>query len=304
MPIIKVRNAVKRFGPVLAVDGVNLDINHRECFGLLGPNGAGKTSLVRMIIASSPVTEGEIWIDGKDIQKSAREIKARLGVVPQEVNLDPDLTVYENLIVFARYFSLPGAAARQRALDSLALFELLEKKDAKIEELSGGMKRRLLIARGLINHPSVLILDEPTVGLDPQTRHMVWQRLDLLKRQGVTLLLSTQNMDEARRLCDRVAIMNEGKIIALGSPQELLNRYGGNQVLEARPHSSERKGSILSRLSELGLDWQEIEDFVFIFQNDGQGLDDELKRELSIIDQHEANLEDVFLKLTGRSLNE
>jgi lipooligosaccharide transport system ATP-binding protein len=304
MSIIRVRNAVKRFGPIVAVAGVDLDVIEGECFGLLGPNGAGKTSLVRMIIASSPISEGNIWVDGKDITEFPRQIKANLGVVPQEDNLDPDLNVLENLITFARYFDIPKAEARQRALDILRLFELHERQRAQIEELSGGMKRRLLIARALINRPRLIILDEPTVGLDPQARHLVWQKLGSLRMQGVTLLLCTQNMEEASRLCDRLAIMNEGKIVALDSPQELVSRHGGSQILEARLRSGERRSSVLEKLKELGFQWQEIEDTFYIFQDGDQGFDEQLSNDLTILNQHVPTMEDVFLKLTGRSLRE
>jgi lipooligosaccharide transport system ATP-binding protein len=304
MSIIKVRNAVKRFGPILAVDGVDLDVAEGECFGLLGPNGAGKTSLVRMMIAASPLSGGSIWVDGKDITKAPRQIKLKLGVVPQEDNLDPDLNVLQNLTTFARYFDIPRAEARRRALDVLHFFELHERQKAKVNELSGGMKRRLLIARALINQPRLIILDEPTVGLDPQTRHLVWQRLGSLKEQGVTQLLCTQNMEEAWRICDRLAIMSEGKITALGSPQELLDKHGGSLILEVRLRSEERRGYVLAKLSEHGFQWHEMESALYIFLERGQVFDEELGTELAIINQHVPTLEDVFLKLTGRSLRE
>ena len=304
MSIIKVRNAVKRFGSILAVGGVDLDVAQGECFGLLGPNGAGKTSLVRMIIAASPLTEGNIWVDGKDIAKAPRQIKSSLGVMPQEDNLDPDLNVLQNLTTYARYFDIPRTEARQRALEVLHFFELHERQKAKVNELSGGMKRRLLIARALINQPKLIILDEPTVGLDPQTRHLVWQRLSSLKEQGVTQLLCTQNMEEAWRLCDRLAIMNEGRITALGSPQELLARHGGSLILEARLNSEEKRSFVLAKLSELGFHYQEVENNLYIFLERGQILDEELGNELAVMNQHVPTLEDVFLKLTGRALRE
>ncbi|MBI2906314.1 MAG: ABC transporter ATP-binding protein [Chloroflexi bacterium] len=299
--MITIRNAVKKFGPVTAVAGVDLDVARGECFGLLGPNGAGKTSLVRTIIAASPLNEGQIRVDGKDVTRQAREIKANLGVVPQEDNLDPDLTVLENLLVYARYFDIPGGEARQRALSNLQLFELHERQKARIDELSGGMKRRLMIARALINRPCLLILDEPTVGLDPQTRHLVWQKLRSLKEQGVTMLLCTQNMDEAWHLCDRIAILNEGKVVALGAPGELVERHGGDLILEARP-DPEHRSQVMEKLR--GFDFQEIEDTLYIFHGDGQVLDEELKLELGIVAQHIPTLEDVFLRLTGRTLRE
>ena len=304
MSIIKVRNVVKRFESITAVAGVDLDVVEGECFGLLGPNGAGKSSLIRMIIATSPITEGSIWVDGKDITVAPREIKATLGVVPQEDNLDPDLNVLENLITFARYFNVPKTEAQPRALELLQLFELHERQKAKIDELSGGMKRRLLIARALLNRPRLIVLDEPTVGLDPQAKYLVWQRLLSLKKQGITLLLCTQNMDEAWHLCDRLAIMYEGKIIALDSPQGLLARHGGSQILEARLHSQDRKSFVLAKLKEQRIHWQEIEGTLYIFQEDGQVLDEDLSSELAIVAQHAPTLEDVFLKLTGRSLRE
>lgn len=304
MSIIEIRGVVKRFGPITAVAGVDMDIAHGECFGLLGPNGAGKTSLVRMIVGVSPIAEGSILVDGKDITRQPRLIKAQLGVVPQEDNLDPDLNVLDNLVTFARYFDIPREEARQRALANLQLFELQDRQRAKTEELSGGMKRRLLIARALTNRPELLVLDEPTVGLDPQTKHLVWRKLRSLKAQGTTLLLCTQNMDEASFLCDRLAIMNEGRIIALGPPQKLVRKYGGSQIIEARVQSDERRDLVLSKLGERGLQWQEIEETIYVFQGDGQALDQDLLSELVITNQHIPTLEDVFLKLTGRSLKE
>lgn len=303
MPIIKVRDAVKQFGPITAVNGVDLDVESGECFGLLGPNGAGKTSLVRMIIGSSPLTGGEIRVDGKNIVEKPREIKAVLGMVPQEENLDPDLNVLENLITFARYFGIPKDEAQQRALANLEFFGLLDKQSARIDELSGGMKRRLLIARGLINQPKLIILDEPTVGLDPQTKHLVWSKILSLKDQCITLLLTTQNMDEAWRLCDRVAVMNQGKVVAMGTPRELLERYGGTRVLEARP-PAEMVSSIVSTLAANHHEWQRIEDTLYVFLKDGQALDGELREKMHVIDEHEPSLEDVFLRLTGRALRE
>ncbi len=304
MSFIKVRGAVKRFGSILAVNGVDLDIAAGECFGLLGPNGAGKTSLVRMMIAASPITEGSILIGGKDIVKCSRQIKASLGVVPQQDNLDPDLNVLENLTTFARYFDLPKTEARRRALTNLQLFELQDRQKSKIEELSGGMKRRLLIARALINQPRLLILDEPTVGLDPQTRHLVWRKLASLKAQGVTQLLCTQNMDEASCLCDRLAVINEGKVIALGAPGDLVAEFGGSQILEARLQPGAKRDLVLAKLREQDFEWQEIEDTFYIFQRDGQVMGPDLQPELVVQNRHVPTLEDVFLRLTGRALRE
>ena len=304
MSLIEIRNVVKRFESVTAVAGVDLDVSEGECFGLLGPNGAGKTSLVRMIIASSPLSDGRITVNGHDVTRAARRIKSDLGVVPQEENLDPDLDVLHNLLTFARYFDMPKAEARRRALEVLRFFELDERQKAKIDELSGGMKRRLLIARALLNRPSLIVLDEPTVGLDPQTKYLVWQRLGSLKQQGVTLLLCTQNMDEAWRICDRLAVMNEGKIIALGSPQDLLTEHGGSRILEARLRSDERREKVIAALSGAGVEWQMIEDTLYIFEEPGRVVDEDLMNELSVTNQHVPSLEDVFLKLTGRALRE
>ncbi len=304
MSFVTVRGAVKRFGSLIAVNGVDLDVAEGECFGLLGPNGAGKTSLVRMIIAASPIGEGSILIGGKDIVKCPREIKSSLGVVPQQDNLDPDLSVLENLTTFARYFDLPRGEARKRAVANLQLFELQDRQSSKIEELSGGMKRRLLIARALINQPRLMVLDEPTVGLDPQTKHLVWRKLASLKNQGVTQLLCTQNMDEAAYLCDRLAVMNEGKVIALGPPADLVASFGGSQILEAKLRSASDRDLVLGRLREQDFEWQEIEDTLYIFQRDGQVLGTDLENQLTVLNSHVPTLEDVFLRLTGRALRE
>ena len=223
MNVIKTQNLTKSFKDLLAVDNVNLEVEEGECFGLLGPNGAGKTSLVRMIIAASPPTKGDIWVLGKDLKTHSRQVKAVLGVVPQLDNLDPDLTVFQNLMAFARYFNIPKDEARRRSTEILRLFELQNRCNSKIKELSGGMKRRLLIARGLINMPRILVLDEPTIGLDPQAKYLVWHKLIELKSQGVTELLCTQNMEEATALCDRVAIMHQGKILSLDAPRKLIS---------------------------------------------------------------------------------
>jgi len=303
MTIIQVREVVKRFGEITAVAGVDLDVEEGECFGLLGPNGAGKTTLVKMITAVSPLNGGCIRVAGMDVAQQPREIKSLIGVVPQEENLDPDFTVLQNLVAFARYFGIAKEEARARALVNLELFGLDGRQKAKTDELSGGMKRRLLIARGLLNLPKILVLDEPTVGLDPQTKHLVWQKLRLLKEQGMTQLVTTQNMDEAMRICNRLAIMHEGKIIVLGSPGELIAQYGGRQILEARPNWEERE-VVLAMLKEQGFPWQEVEDTVYIVQPDAAELDERLKEKLCIVAQRAPTLEDVFLRLTGRSLTE
>jgi len=232
MAIIKTKNLTKKFKDLLAVDDVNLEVEEGECFGLLGPNGAGKTSLIRMITAVSPPPQGDIWVLGNDLRVYSRQVKAILGVVPQLDNLDPDLTVLQNLMTFARYFNIPKNEAYRRSMELLSLFELENKRNSHIRELSGGMKRRLLLARGLINIPKIIVFDEPTIGLDPQAKYLVWHKLTELKSQGVTQLICTQNMEEATVLCDRVAIMHQGKILSLDAPRKLISRYVGNEVWE------------------------------------------------------------------------
>ena len=300
MAIIKVVNLTKKFKDLVAVDDVSLDIEERECFGLLCPNGAGKTSLIRMITAVSPPTIGSIFVLGKDLSRHASEVKARLGVVPQIENFDPDLRVIHNLLTYARYFDIPPKEARRRALEVLKLFQLEEKQKSQIRELSGGMKHRLLIARGLINQPEILILDEPTIGLDPQAKHLVWQKLRQLKAQGVTELLCTQNMEEATLLCDRVAVMHLGKILALDAPQALIRRYVGSKVweIEVTPADKER---VTGELANLKLEFEEAGHVIEVFH-----LDDETARKLASFNPRPrpATLEDVFFRLTGRLLIE
>ncbi len=301
MAVIKTENLTKKFKDLVAVDSVNLEIEEKECFGLLGPNGAGKTSLIRMIIAVSPPAAGNIRVLGKDLATHAREIKAVLGVVPQLDNLDPDLTVLENLLVFSRYFDIPKNEARRRAMEVLQLFELQSKLKSKPVELSGGMKRRLIIARSLINHPKILILDEPTIGLDPQSKCLVWNKLTELKSQGVTQLLCTQNMEEAATLCDRVAVMNQGKILSLDSPDRLILKYVGTEVGEIWVDSTE-KAKIAQELQARGLEFEDAGLKLHVFHLDSnesvKGLEHlKLRRRPS-------TLEDVFFRLTGRSLVE
>jgi lipooligosaccharide transport system ATP-binding protein len=297
MAIIKTSHLTKKFKKLVAVDNVDLEIEEGECFGLLGPNGAGKTTLIRMITAVSPPTAGEIWVDGLDIKKHPREIKARLGVVPQVDNLDEDLNVIQNLRTFARYFAIPAKEANRRSLEILKSIQLEEKMKSKIDELSGGMKRRLLIGRGLINNPKILILDEPSIGLDPQSRHMVWRKLKELKAQGVTQLLCTQNMEEAAFLCRRVAVMHQGRVIVIGSPVELVPRYIGERIWEIEFEPSGRDG-LVDELKRRKLEFEEAADILYVFNfRDGQvdGLPGRMRP---------ATLEDLFFKLTGRSLLE
>ena len=300
MAIIKTQNLTKKFKDLVAVDNLNLEIEEGECFGLLGPNGAGKTSLIRMITAVSPPTKGDIWVLGKNLKRYSRQVKAILGVVPQLDNLDPDLTVLQNLLTFARYFAIPKDEARRRGAEALSLLQLEDKRNSPIKELSGGMKRRLLIARSLINNPQIMILDEPTIGLDPQGKHLVWQKLRTLKAQGITLLLCTQNMEEAAVLCDRVAIMHQGKLLSLDTPQHLVSRYVGDYIWETEANSEE-KINIIRELNSRGIDFEDTGGTILVFhinKNELAGLENFPLR------QRRGTLEDVFLKLTGRSLVE
>ena len=297
MAIIKTLNLTKKFKDLVAVDNISLEIEEGECFGLLGPNGAGKTSLIRMITAVSPMTGGDIWVMDKDLRKYPREVKAVLGVIPQIDNLDDDLTVMQNLMTFARYFAIPKDVAYRRSLEILRSIQLEDKRDSRIDELSGGMKRRLLIGRGLINSPKIIILDEPSIGLDPQARHMVWQKLRELKNQGITQLLCSQNMEEAARLCGRVAIIHQGRIIDIDTPRKLVSRHVGSQVWEIDLTMAEQD-EIIGELKSRQLDYQEFAGIVHVFQTDNrsmEGLPGSARA---------ASLEDVFFKLTGRSLGE
>jgi lipooligosaccharide transport system ATP-binding protein len=303
MFIIKTRNLTKKFKDLLAVDNVNLEIEEGECFGLLGPNGAGKTSLIKMITAVSPPTRGDIQVLGNDLKTHSRQVKAILGVVPQMDNLDPDLTVFQNLMTFARYFNIPKDEARRRSTEVLRLFELENKRNSHIRELSGGMKRRLLIARGLINLPRILVLDEPTIGLDPQGKYLVWHELAELKSQGVTQLLCTQNMEEAAALCDRVAIMHQGKILSLDAPRKLISRYVGNEIGEMEV-SSEERGEVIKALEGRGLGFEEVGDKIHVFHVEADEITRGLVNLTGRLRRRPATLEDVFFRLTGRSLVE
>jgi lipooligosaccharide transport system ATP-binding protein len=303
MTIIKTRSLTKKFRDLVAVDSVDLEIEEGECFGLLGPNGAGKTSLIRMITAVSPPATGDIWVLGYDLRTHSRQVKAILGVVPQLDNLDPDLTVLQNLMTFARYFNIAKKEARQRSMEVLRLFELEDKCNSRIRELSGGMKRRLLIARGLINLPKIMILDEPTIGLDPQGKYLVWHKLAELKAQGVTQLLCTQNMEEATVLCERVAIMHQGKIMGLGTPQGLISRYVGRELWEIEANSEERS-EIVSQLQSRGLDFEDVGGKIHVFHIKADELTTGLVNFPERLRRRPATLEDVFFRLTGRSLAE
>ena len=301
-PVIAACNIKKSFGAFTAVDDISFSVDKGMCFGILGPNGAGKTSTIRMIYGFSPLTSGDIFVFGLDIKKLYRKIKARIGVCQQENTLDPDLTVMQNFEVFARYFNIDRKAAVERASSLLKYFALEQRRHARATELSGGMVRRLVIARALINQPELLILDEPTTGLDPQSRHQVWERLENLKKQGITILLTTHYMDEAERLCDNLVIMDRGKILAQGSPQSLISEYTGENIIEvAEPEDDLRTFSREKKVRQ-----EDLGHRLIIYAENGH----ELYREICGRFTHKscilrsATLEDVFLKLTGRELRE
>ena len=304
--IINARGLLKRYGELVAVDGIDFSVAKGECFGLLGPNGAGKTSIIRMITCVSPLTGGELHVDGMDVMKDGRRIKAILGVVPQEETLDPDLTVWQNLSVYARYFDIPAPVARRRATEMLELFQLLDRRGEVVDSLSGGMKRRLIVARALINEPKILALDEPTTGLDPQARHMVWQKLRYLQSQGITLLLTTHYMEEAVHLCDRLVVMHLGRILAEGTPAQLIRQHVGSQVLELRLNDGQRPAALATLRSRDGLRLEDVEGVICAFgpTQDWESLVAELATFGDGVRLREATLEDVFLQLTGRGLQE
>jgi len=301
--LIKARSLSKLYNHnVLAVDNIDFDVYRGECVGFLGPNGAGKTTAVRMIYCFLPITGGELTVAGLDVKTQERKIKCFIGVSPQEDNLDPDFTVIKNLEVYARYFDVSKEEARKRAHELLKFFALEEKKDASIYELSGGMKRRLIMARALVNQPRILLLDEPTTGLDPQGRHIVWDKIRTLRKQGVTIILTTHYMDEAEALCDRVFIVDNGKIIQTGVPHELIKQYAGEDVLEVE------YDKMMVRLLKRELPDAEVEVFgdqVRVFDKK-HGVFRQIIKQFpdKNITIRNANLEDVFLRLTGRKLRE
>jgi lipooligosaccharide transport system ATP-binding protein len=301
--LIKARGLTKKFNSFVAVDHIDFDVYKGECVGFLGPNGAGKTTTVRMIYCFTPVTEGELTVAGLNVQTHAREIKGNIGVCPQEDNLDPDFTVIKNLQVYARYFSIPKDAAAKRTESLLKFFQLEEKRNSAISELSGGMKRRLIMARALVSEPKILLLDEPTTGLDPQARHLVWDEIRNLRKQGVTIILTTHYMDEAAALCDRVLIVDNGKIIETGVPRQLVERFAGEDVLEL-----EYDEEVVKNLKQELPDAQ-VEVFgeqVRVFINQPHGIFERVVKKFpdKNLTIRNANLEDVFLKLTGRKLRE
>ncbi|MDC0243481.1 ATP-binding cassette domain-containing protein [Marine Group III euryarchaeote] len=308
--VIFAEKLTKKYGELSAVDKVDLSVPNGICFGLLGPNGAGKTTMIQMLQASSPVTNGKLKVLGTDVSKESRSVRKRIGVIPQEDNLDPDFTAEYNLIVYARYFGIDVNEAKEKASKLLEEVGLTDKANEKISNLSGGMKRRLIVARGMINDPELLILDEPTTGLDPQARHSVWDQIRIFKNNGKTVLLTTHYMDEAEILCDELAIMDSGKILIRGTPRELISKTVGADAVELVSHSfnkgkkildlietkSKLKNVIISRVSDRIIIYgKEIEEIISEFESNSE-LTDIIKRRTT--------LEDVFLKLTGRQLRD
>ncbi len=304
MSVIEARALVKSYGELNAVDGIDFDVAPGESFGLLGPNGAGKSTTMRMIGGTSLRTSGTLTVLGLDPETHGPEVRANLGVVPQQDNLDTELRCRENLITYGRYFGLPRSYLRRRADDLLAFAQLTDKADEKVDNLSGGMKRRLTIARGLINEPRILLLDEPTTGLDPQARHILWDRLFRLKEEGVTLVVTTHFMDEAEQLCDRLVVMDHGRIVAEGSPVQLIRRYSTREVLEVR-FGSDRNATVVAQLDGVAERIEVLPDRVLLYSADGEAtLEQVTSRGLQPITSlvRRSSLEDVFLRLTGRSL--
>ncbi len=303
-PLVEARNLTKRFGTFTAVDSVDFTIERGEVFGFLGPNGAGKSSTMRMIGATSPITEGQLKVFGLDPNADGREIRARLGVVPQEDMLDEELTVTDNLTIYGRYFSLPRSVIKPRVDELLEFAQLTEKRDAKVEALSGGMKRRLTIARALISNPELVILDEPTTGLDPQARHVLWDRLYRLKQRGATLIITTHYMDEAEQLCDRLVVMDGGRIAAEGSPAELIDRHATPEVLEVRLDVDDHAGREAD-FAGIGSRTEVLADRILLYVEHADEALQEVRAK-GIIPaatvKRRAGLEDVFLHLTGRTL--
>lgn len=305
-PLVLARGLTKRFGTATAVDGIDFQVAAGEAFGFLGPNGAGKTTTMRMIGCVSPVTDGSLTVLGMDPRTDGPRIRARLGVVPQQDSLDTELTVEENLLIYGRYFDLSYRESRTRAKELLDFVQLTERAQDAVEPLSGGMKRRLVIARGLINQPDLLLLDEPTTGLDPQARHLLWDRLYRLKQQGVSLILTTHYMDEAEQLCDRLVVMDKARIVAEGSPRGLIDQYATREVLELR-FRPEDQAAAEAQLGGLAERIERLPDRYLLYTTDGDAAAVEVHERGLRPDQvlvRRSTLEDVFLRLTGRTLIE
>jgi lipooligosaccharide transport system ATP-binding protein len=305
-PLVVAQGLTKRFGDFTAVDGIDFEVRAGEAFGFLGPNGAGKSSTMRMVGCVSPISAGSLRLFDLDPHVDGPRIRARLGVVPQQDSLDEELTLRENLIVYARYFDIPRAVAARKAMELLEFAQLTERADDRTEPLSGGMKRRLTIARSLVNDPELLLLDEPTTGLDPQARHLVWDRLYRLKQRGVSLVLTTHYMDEAEQLCDRLVVMDGGRIVAEGSPLALIQRYSTREVVEMRMAPGENEAAA-EKVADLAERVEALPDRVLLYADDGDAvvsvvLERGLRPEALLV--RRSTLEDVFLTLTGRTLVE
>ena len=305
-PVIAAKLLTKKYNGFAAVDGISFVVEAGESFGLLGPNGAGKSTTMRMVGAVSTRTSGSLQILGLDPNEHGPEIRSRLGVVPQQDNLDMDLRVRDNLIVYGRYFGISTSACAAKADELLEFAQLSDRRKSKVDDLSGGMKRRLTIARSLMNDPQVLLLDEPTTGLDPQARHILWDRLFRLKEQGTTLLLTTHYMDEAEQLCDRIVVVDKGTIMAEGSPADLIRTYSTREVLELR-FGSDNNASAATQMAGIGDRVEVLPDRILIYSNDGDADLDRIHSKgftpiTSLV--RRSSLEDVFLRLTGRSLIE
>ncbi len=303
-PLIEARGLVKRFGDFTAVDGIDVEVRRGEAFGFLGPNGAGKSSTMRMIGCTSPATEGVLRVFGLDPATQGKAIRSRLGVVPQADQLDAELSVLENLVIYGRYFDIPRAECKRRAGELLDFVQLTERATSKVESLSGGMKRRVTIARSLMSEPDLLLLDEPTTGLDPQARHVLWDRLYRLKQQGVTLVLTTHYMDEAEQLCDRLVVMDGGRIVAEGSPRQLIEEHSTREVLELRypAGTNEDHASVAQGIGDRV---EVLPDRILVYAHDGEKAlamvhDRGSTPESALV--RRSSLEDVFLRLTGRTL--
>jgi lipooligosaccharide transport system ATP-binding protein len=302
--VVSARNLTKRFGGFTAVDGISFEIPAGESFGLLGPNGAGKSTTMRMLGGVSRRTSGDLEIMGLDPERQGPEVRAHLGVVPQQDNLDEELRVRDNLIVYGRYFGLPMSYLKPKSAELLEFAQLGDKAGARIDDLSGGMKRRLTIARSLINDPGILLLDEPTTGLDPQARHVLWDRLFRLKERGTTLVLTTHYMDEAEQLCDRLIVVDRGRIMAEGSPADLIRAHSTREVVELR-FGADRNASAAAGLAGLGERIEVLPDRILVYADDGEAvLEQAAGRGLQPVTSlvRRSSLEDVFLRLTGRSL--
>jgi lipooligosaccharide transport system ATP-binding protein len=301
-PLLKAESLSKQYNGIIAVDGISFEVQAGECFGLLGPNGAGKTSAIRMIYGFAPPSSGSLRVFNLDIETEWRRIRTRIGVCQQDNTLDPDLSVMQNLLVFAGYFRIPGRQARERAEELLHFFALEKKREAKVGELSGGLARRLTLARALINDPELIILDEPTTGLDPQSRHLLWERLQSLRAKGKTLILTTHYMEEAAQLCDRLVILDHGRILIQGTPKGLIQDHVGSSIIDV----SGADRNLAQFLSERAISFDEMGDRLIIYNNGNAEIEQIIRatfhsRQCTF---RTATLEDVFLRLTGRELRE